>query len=205
MEAEYCACTIPLPVLATIETDFAPEFKRAIASFTYASAGKMGLQFKRRFWEEDDGIYGGATRTDQDITQILYLSTGFNGRKGVLVGYYIQDVRGRLVGERMLADRVALALEQASASTRSSLHGVRVGVLRRLAPGEVERRELGGVRRRRPARLSADAAAARRPRVSCRLSRVRHQCVDAGCIRIGPQRGDQIHARAMQEPARRRR
>ena len=112
IEAEYCACTIPLPVLATIETDFAPDFKRAIASFTYASAGKMGLQFRRRFWEEDDAIYGGATRTDQDITQIIYPSTGFNGRKGVLVGYYIQDQRARLMGERTPPERLALALEQ---------------------------------------------------------------------------------------------
>jgi monoamine oxidase len=112
VEAEYCACTIPLPVLATIETDFAPGFKRAIASFTYASAGKMGLQFGRRFWEEDDAIYGGATRTDQDITQIIYPSTGFNGRKGVLLGYYIQDQRARLMGERTPPERLALALEQ---------------------------------------------------------------------------------------------
>jgi monoamine oxidase len=112
IDAEYCACTIPLPVLATIDTDFAPDFKRAIASFTYASAGKMGLQFRRRFWEEDDAIYGGATRTDQDITQIIYPSTGFNGRKGVLLGYYIQDQRARLVGERAPEERLALALEQ---------------------------------------------------------------------------------------------
>ena len=112
VDAEYCACTIPLPVLATIEADFAPDFKRAIASFTYASAGKMGLQFRRRFWEEDDAIYGGATRTDQDITQIIYPSAGFNARKGVLVGYYIQDQRARLMGDRTPAERLALALEQ---------------------------------------------------------------------------------------------
>jgi monoamine oxidase len=112
LDAEYCACTIPLPVLATIETDFAPEFKRAIASFPYSAAGKIGLQFKRRFWEEDDGIFGGATRTDQDIAQIVYPSTGFLGRKGVLIGYYIQDERARGVGERTPAERAALALGQ---------------------------------------------------------------------------------------------
>jgi monoamine oxidase len=112
VDAAYCACTIPLPVLAAIEADFAPDFKRAIASFTYASAGKMGLQFRRRFWEEDDAIYGGASRTDQDIAQIIYPSTGFNGRKGVLIGYYIQDGRARLIGERTPAERLAVALEQ---------------------------------------------------------------------------------------------
>ena len=112
VEAEYCVCTIPLPVLATVEADFSPDFKRAIASSTYAAAGKIGLQFKRRFWEEDDQIYGGATRTDQDITQIVYPSTGFHGRKGVLVGYYIQDQSARPVGERTPAERLALALAQ---------------------------------------------------------------------------------------------
>ncbi len=121
VEAAYCACTIPLPVLATIETDFAPDFKRAIASFTYAAAGKIGLQFKRRFWEEDDGIYGGATRTDQEITQIIYPSTGFNGRKGVsgrllhpgrCVGAWLASAR-RPNGSRWRSSR-------ASASTRST-------------------------------------------------------------------------------------
>jgi monoamine oxidase len=112
IDADYCACTIPLPVLAAIETDFSPDVKRAIASFTYAAAGKIGLQFKRRFWEEDDGIYGGATRTDQDIAQIIYPSTGFNGRTGVVIGYYIQDQRARGIGERTPAERLALALEQ---------------------------------------------------------------------------------------------
>ena len=112
IEADYCACTIPLPVLATIDADFSPDFKRAIASFSYSAAGKIGLQFKRRFWEEDDGIYGGATRTDQDIAQIIYPSTGFNGRKGVVIGYYIQDQRARGVGERSPNERLALALEQ---------------------------------------------------------------------------------------------
>ncbi|HEY6361609.1 MAG TPA: flavin monoamine oxidase family protein [Vicinamibacterales bacterium] len=111
-DADYCACTIPLPVLATVEADFSADFKRAIASSTYTAAGKIGLQFKRRFWEEDDGIYGGATRTDQEIGEIVYPSTGFHGRKGVLVGYYIRDPNGRLVGERTPSERLALALTQ---------------------------------------------------------------------------------------------
>jgi monoamine oxidase len=30
----------------------------------YASAVKVGLQFKRRFWEEDEVIYGGRCSVD---------------------------------------------------------------------------------------------------------------------------------------------
>jgi monoamine oxidase len=112
VDADYCVCAMPLTVLATLRTDFSREFQQAVKSVSYASAGKMGLQFKRRFWEEDDGIYGGATKTDQEITQIVYPSHGFHGPKGILVGYYIQGDNGRPMGERAPAERQALALEQ---------------------------------------------------------------------------------------------
>ena len=59
-----------------------------MAAVPYAAAGKIGLQFSRRFWEEDDRIFGGISKTDQDITQIVYPSSNYLGRKGVLVGYY---------------------------------------------------------------------------------------------------------------------
>ena len=101
-----------MPILAKLDTDFSPELQKTIASVPYAAAGKMGLQFKRRFWEEDDGIFGGATRTDQEIAQIVYPSAGLLGRKGVLVGYYIQGQAGRPMGERPPAERQAIALEQ---------------------------------------------------------------------------------------------
>ena len=112
VDADYCICALPLTILATLDTDFSPELKKTIASVPYSAAGKMGLQFKRRFWEEDDGIFGGSTRTDQEIAQIVYPSTGFLGKKGILVGYYIQGQAGRPVGERTPAERQALALEQ---------------------------------------------------------------------------------------------
>lgn len=111
-EADYCVCALPLTVVARLQTDLSPEFRRAVGSVPYAAAGKIGLQFKRRFWEEDEGIYGGATRTDQEITQIVYPSSGFHGRKGILVGYYIQGDAGRPMGERTPAERQAIALEQ---------------------------------------------------------------------------------------------
>ena len=114
VEADYCVCTIPLPVLAKVDAGFSPAFTEAVASSTYASAGKIGLQFKRRFWEEDDAIYGGSSRTDQEIAQIVYPSYGFNGRKGVLIGYYIQGQHARPVGERTPAERLELALDQGS-------------------------------------------------------------------------------------------
>jgi monoamine oxidase len=62
----------------------------AISAVPYASAMKSGLQFKRRFWEEDENIYGGITQTDLPIQQIGYPSHGFFERgKGVLLGAYV--------------------------------------------------------------------------------------------------------------------
>jgi monoamine oxidase len=56
----------------------------------YASAVKVGLQFKRRFWEEDEAIYGGISYTDLPIRQIAYPNTGYNrSGRGVLLGAYI--------------------------------------------------------------------------------------------------------------------
>jgi len=114
LDADYCVCAIPLPLLAALETDLSPEFKKAVASIFYAAAGKIGLQFKRRFWEQDDGIYGGHSSTDQEIGQIIYPSHGLNTQKGVLVGYYVMGQQARPVGERTPAERQALALEQGS-------------------------------------------------------------------------------------------
>ena len=110
VDADFCVCTIPLPVLSGIEKDLSPPVQSAISSASYDGAGRIGLQFRRRFWEQDDEIYGGRSWTDQEIGQILYPSHGFNGPKGILVGYYM-DFK-RTMRERTPAERQQVALEQ---------------------------------------------------------------------------------------------
>jgi monoamine oxidase len=107
---EICVSTIPLPVLSGIQKDLSRPVQSAIAAASYDGAGKIGLQFKRRFWEEDDEIHGGRSWTDHEIGQIIYPSHGFTGRKGVLVGYYL-DFK-RTMRDRPPAERQQLALEQ---------------------------------------------------------------------------------------------
>jgi monoamine oxidase len=88
--ADWCLCTIPLPVLAQIPMNVGAAMAAAISSVPYASAIKVGLQFKRRFWEQDERIFGGITYTDLPITNIGYPNSGFqSGGKGVLLGAYI--------------------------------------------------------------------------------------------------------------------
>ena len=110
VDADYCVSTIPLPVLREIQKDLSAPVQAAIAASVYDSAGRIGLQFKRRFWEEDDQIYGGKSWTGQEIGQILYPSHGFGGSKGVLVGFFL-DFK-RTMSERPPAERQRLALEQ---------------------------------------------------------------------------------------------
>jgi monoamine oxidase len=87
--ADWCLCTIPLSVLGQIPMNVGAPMAEAIAAVPYAASVKVGLQFRRRFWEEDEQIYGGITFTDLPIMQIGYPSTDFFSRgKGVLLGAY---------------------------------------------------------------------------------------------------------------------
>jgi monoamine oxidase len=89
VSADYVLCTIPLSVLRSIDSDFSDGFKTAIKAVSYAPVGKIGLQMKRRFWEEDDHIYGGHVLTDmKGINTISLPSSGWQQKKGVVLGYY---------------------------------------------------------------------------------------------------------------------
>jgi len=89
-KADWCICTIPLSILSQIPLTVGARMKAAIDAVPYASAVKIGLQFKRRFWEEDESIYGGISFTDLPIRQIAYPSSDLNrGGRGVLLGAYI--------------------------------------------------------------------------------------------------------------------
>ena len=110
MEADYCICTIPLPVLSNIEHNFSSSVSRAIDNIPYIPTGKIGLQFKRRFWEEDEQIYGGITHTNNELTQIFYPSNNYLSRKGILIGYYNFYQKAEQTGKLTHAQRENLAL-----------------------------------------------------------------------------------------------
>lgn len=114
MEADLCICTIPLPVLSNIDHNFASDASRAIDFISYNSTGKIGLQFKRRFWEEDEHIYGGISHTNNELTQIFYPSNDYLGKKGVLIGYYNFNEKAKATGELSYAEREKLALQKGS-------------------------------------------------------------------------------------------
>ena len=94
--ADWCVCTIPLSILAQLHVDCSDKMRKAIAAVPYASAFKVALEFKRRFWEEDDWIVGGISYTNLPIVQIAYPSHGiFTPGPAVVQAAYDTYTAGR--------------------------------------------------------------------------------------------------------------
>jgi len=110
--ADYCVCTIPPTILRTLPTDFSPMVKTAINVVPFQNSARIGLQFKRRFWEEDDRIFGGHLYSNLPVNEIYYPSHGFFGPKGVLIGYYMFGPASDQATQLTPAARTELALSQ---------------------------------------------------------------------------------------------
>ncbi|MEX3009546.1 flavin monoamine oxidase family protein [Hoeflea sp. TYP-13] len=88
VNADFCICTLPLKVLAGVTTNLSAQHKEAVRSVAYMPVVKIGYQANRRFWEEDDAIYGGISYINHPITQIWYPCSGYHSGKGIMVGAY---------------------------------------------------------------------------------------------------------------------
>ncbi len=111
LSAAHVICTIPFPVLKTIDADFSPAIKTAMQALYYVPAGKIAFQAKRRFWELDSQIYGGISWTGRDITQIWYPTAGLHQPSGILVGAYIwSDEIGHAFAAKPPSERAEAAL-----------------------------------------------------------------------------------------------
>jgi monoamine oxidase len=110
--ADWCVCTIPLSILSQVKNNFSVPLQAAVDAVPYAPAVKVGLQFKRRFWEEDEAIYGGISFTDLPIGQISYPSTDYlKPGKGVLLGAYMFGVNAVEFTAMAPEERVRKAVE----------------------------------------------------------------------------------------------
>jgi monoamine oxidase len=113
--ADWCICTIPLSILGQIPMNVGRPMADAIGAIPYAGATKVGLQFKRRFWEEDEHIYGGISYTSQPIGTIGYPSHGYQSAgKAVLLGAYVWGHDADRFNAMSPEQRVAEAVQQGS-------------------------------------------------------------------------------------------
>ena len=87
-DADFCICTLPLPILETIPSDFSPAKKAAIRSSPdYLRSVKLAFEAPR-FWETDDFIFGGLAWTDRTNENVIYPSDRYGAATGVIVGAY---------------------------------------------------------------------------------------------------------------------
>ena len=92
LSADYVACTIPLPVLAKIDTDFNQTVKRAIAGAQYDYSAKVAFE-SPRFWEAQQ-IYGGLSFGGPATGVVWYPSTGYQSARGIIIGAYMWGKAG---------------------------------------------------------------------------------------------------------------
>lgn len=88
VEADYVICTLPPHLVLRLNTDLPGDLRTALGAAEPYSAGKLGIEYSRRWWEEDQRIYGGASNTDLSIEQIMFPYDHYNGDRGVVVAYY---------------------------------------------------------------------------------------------------------------------
>ena len=86
--ADYCVSCLPLTILTRLDVNLSPEHMAAAKATPYSPSAKIGLQMKRRFWEEDDKIFGGHLYSNLPLGTFSYPSWGYFGNKGIVLGFY---------------------------------------------------------------------------------------------------------------------
>ncbi len=110
---DYAIITTPFPVLRHVEVlkPFARAKQRAIRQLHYDASAKILFQCKRRFWEEDDGIFGGGTMTDLPIRNLYYPDHGRETGRGVILASYTWSEDAQRWGSLKPEDRIVQALD----------------------------------------------------------------------------------------------
>jgi monoamine oxidase len=81
IEPDFAICTIPFPVLRRIQlNNFGLRKLGAIRNLHYASSTKVLLHCKQRFWELNEGIFGGASLSDGISRSTYYPSDNVHQR-----------------------------------------------------------------------------------------------------------------------------
>jgi monoamine oxidase len=111
--ADHAIVTVPFPALRHVETlkPFSRGKERAIRQLHYDASAKILFQCRRRFWEEDDGIFGGGSVTDLPIRAMFYPDHGRETGRGVLLASYTWSEDAQRWGSLPPDERVAQALE----------------------------------------------------------------------------------------------
>jgi monoamine oxidase len=130
VKGDYAIITVPFPVLRHVEAlkPFSRTKQRAIRQLHYDASAKILFQCRRRFWEEDDGIYGGGTITDLPIRNLYYPDHGRETGRGVILASYTWSEDAQRWGSLSPNDRIEQALEDVAQIHPQVMDEFEVGV-----------------------------------------------------------------------------
>ena len=111
--ADYVVVAMPLNLVVTLDINVSSELMGAMKGVNYSNSAKVGLAMKRRFWEEDEGIFGGHLYSNLPIGEFSYPSYDYFTKKGVLLGLYANGPVGTLL-DQPIAARIEHVLTHAS-------------------------------------------------------------------------------------------
>jgi monoamine oxidase len=116
LKGDHAVLAIPYPMLQHVEglRDFSPLKWAAITGLNYDQGGKIFLQCRRRFWEQE-AIYGGGSQSDLGIRSTWYPqhADGFRGpgNRGVLLASYTWASDARAWSHLSVDDQLQQATE----------------------------------------------------------------------------------------------
>lgn len=112
LAADYVIVALPLTIVSTLDINLSDDLMQAVKGVSYSASAKIGLAMKRRFWEEDDRIFGGHLYSNLPIGEFSYPSHDYFTKKGVLLGLYSNGPIGNLI-DRPVAERIEHVLTHA--------------------------------------------------------------------------------------------
>jgi monoamine oxidase len=88
LEADYCFTSVPLTILRKIPNNLSGPVKQVLEQCDYDGFYKIAWE-SRRFWEQDDDVYGGLEYVEGGGPSPVWLpSSGFFTERGVFVSGY---------------------------------------------------------------------------------------------------------------------
>ncbi|MFI1385717.1 flavin monoamine oxidase family protein [Embleya sp. NPDC020886] len=123
LDAEYCIVTAP-PLVAARIAGLPADATALLRGFLAEYPGKIGLEYRSRWWEEDFAIHGGLTSYGEDGS-LWYPSSDYRGERGVMVAYFerAETTIQSLPPAQRLAEAVQRSVRVHGAKARTELAG----------------------------------------------------------------------------------
>ncbi|WP_114149428.1 FAD-dependent oxidoreductase [Nocardioides sp. 616] len=112
VSGDFAVNTMPPHIAARIPSNLPAEVVTALGSVSKTNAGKIGIEYERRWWEEDFRIYGGITNANTNVGNVWHPSYGYNGRRGTMIGYYNTGANANFYGALTPEQRFREAVTQ---------------------------------------------------------------------------------------------